>query len=456
MKKRLTALLLSFAMAFAIGAPSAMADGASEAAEPAAQMRRAAAVSEVDTAAQTQSVTTPAQSVTAADETEPETPEDVETQETAEPEPDEEGTLSFENLRPRMLAGSYRLRALQESIDDIESHDYDWRYKDLRLSMNELATAQWMLIALLHENGSAAAFNTQYDQMRKEFEDIEKGEKQKDDQTTLWQYRNAQNQAVIAGEALYLTLKDFEAQDAALGRTIAQLERTEREMQLRCELGQVSRLDVEKVSTGRMQAVSGRKTLEMGYDAALLQLKSLVGAELDAELSLGALPQVTAQERESMDLETDLAKAMAASYALFDAKKQLDDFRKDVYDKVIDNYGSNEKRFEVSEAKHALQAYQYNYENTLLTYELNFRTLYAQVKDAAQVLSAKRAALAEQEKSYAVSALKYEQGNISANAFADAKDELSSAKDDVAKAERELFSTYRTYTWAVDYGILNA
>ena len=90
-----------------------------------------------------------------------------------------------------------------------------------------------------------------------------------------------------------------------------------------------------------------------------------------------------------------------------------------------------------------------------MTFELNFRTLYAQVKDCAQVLEAKRAALASQERSYAVSALKYDQGNISANALADAKDELSSAKDEVASAERELFSKYRSYTWAVDYGILN-
>ena len=72
------------------------------------------------------------------------------------------------------------------------------------------------------------------------------------------------------------------------------------------------------------------------------------------------------------------------------------------------------------------------------------------------MLGAKRSALALEAKNYAVSALKYEQGNISANALADAKDSLADAKDGVAGAERDLFSQYRSYYWAVEYGILNS
>ena len=436
MKKRITALLLSLAMAFALGAPSVLAgdDAAAESA-PAARDAEAA----VDQ-----------QAAEAAEEGETAAEEDGE----AAPPADPEGTLAFASLRTRMIENYYPLRALQESIDDIEGHDYDWQYNYLRLSMNEISSMQWMLRSQ-YEYESVAMLGVQYDQLRKEFEEIRDGEKQKDDEEALWQYRNAQNQAVIAGESLYIMLKDLEAQDAALARTIAQLGRTEQEMRLRHELGQVSGFAADQVSAGRAQAESGRETLRTNRETALLQLKSWVGAELGEPLALGALPKVTAQELAAMDLEADLEKAKAASYALFDAKKQLDDFRENTYDEMIEFYGNNEKSFGVSQAKHALQAQKYNYENTILSFELNVRTLYAQVKDCVQVLDAKRAALASQERSYAVSALKYEQGNISANALADAKDQLSSAKDEVASAERELFSKYRSYTWAVDYGILN-
>lgn len=450
MKKRITALLLSLAMIFALGAPRALAE---DEAKDTLAARSAEAAAD-DGTAET------ALSAEAAAVTQSEAPDDpaggAEETGAAEPASDPEGTLAFASLRARMFENYYPLRALQESIDDLESHDYDWQYDHLRSDLSDIASAQWAAAFVFHESKNVDMFRTQYDQLHKELEAIADGDKQKDDEETLRQYRNAQNQAVIAGESLYIMLKGLETQDAALARTIAQLGRTEREMRLRCELGQISQLVVDQVSTGVAQAESGRATLKMNWEAALLQLKSFVGAELGEPLALGALPKVTAQELAAMDLEADLEAAKAASYALFDAKKQIDDFRENTYDKVIDAYGSNEKRFEVSQVKHALQAQKYSYENTVLTFELNFRTLYAQVKDCAQVLEAKRAALAGEERSYAVSALKYEQGNISANALADAKDELSSAKDEVASAERELFSKYRSYTWAVDYGILNS
>lgn len=52
--------------------------------------------------------------------------------------------------------------------------------------------------------------------------------------------------------------------------------------------------------------------------------------------------------------------------------------------------------------------------------------------------------------------LKYRQGTISQNALLDAEDELSSAKDAVETARRNLFTAYRTYYWAVNYGVMNS
>ena len=86
---------------------------------------------------------------------------------------------------------------------------------------------------------------------------------------------------------------------------------------------------------------------------------------------------------------------------------------------------------------------------------MNFRTLYMQVKDYQQILSASRAALSSQEATYAALQLKYEQGNLSQNALLDAADQVSAAQESVEQAELDLFSAYNSYCWAVEHGILN-
>ena len=60
-----------------------------------------------------------------------------------------------------------------------------------------------------------------------------------------------------------------------------------------------------------------------------------------------------------------------------------------------------------------------------------------------------------EESNYAADQLKYEQGTISKNTLLTAQDDLESARDTVATAERNLFSAYNNYRWAVDHGILN-
>ncbi|MBR3640487.1 MAG: TolC family protein, partial [Oscillibacter sp.] len=190
-------------------------------------------------------------------------------------------------------------------------------------------------------------------------------------------------------------------------------------------------------------------------ETAEMQLKNMVGVDYDAPLTLGALPTVTAAQFEAMDLETDLAAAKGASYNLRAAEIKVEKFKKDTYDEVLKKLGQDERIFEVSQVKHALKSYEYERENTVRTFELNFRALYAKVRDSEQVLAAKRAALASEEKTYAAAAMRYRQGNLSANALADAKDALADAKDAVASAQRDLFTQYRSYGWAVKYGILN-
>ena len=361
--------------------------------------------------------------------------------------PDAEGTLSFANLRTRMLESYYPLLRHQESIDAVESVDYEYRLDNLRRRLNEI-----MGSARNGDVSMAGYYSTFY----KLFDDVKKGDAQKDNEATLRQLRTVQNTVVIAGESLFMQIQSLRAQDAQFSRVIAKMDRVLKEMELRESLGQVSALSVDQMRNERIQTASQQQTLRSGIESALLNLESMVGAELGKPLELGALPKVTAEQLDAMDLEKDLEKAKSISYTIFAADKAIKDFKKGSYDDVLKLYSDNNKVFEVSQVKHELEAKKLDYADTVQSFELNFRTLYAQVKDAAQILEARRAALANQEKSYAASALKHEQGNLSANALADAKDELATAKDNVSSAERDLFAKYRSYQWAVEYGILNS
>ncbi len=457
MKNRLTALLLTAALAFAIGANAALSEDAS--AEETSAAPEAAAMQE--TAAEPQE-TTPAESVVSP-----------------------AGTLRFSALRTQMMEHYYPLLALEENVKTLEEWDYARTEEELRVALAQMTDLQWTLLSLqtfdpsslegltpeeilsgiseatagLSNSASSLLMLTQmqsqYEACEKAYDDVRSGKMQSDNAGVVRQLRNLQDQTVIVGETLYITYKGLEAQDASLTRTIAALGRTEREMTLRCELGQISALTLQQVRTGLAQAESGQKTLRMNMECLLLQLKAMTGAELDGPLTLGALPQVTAQQLVAMDPDADYAKAVAASYELYDAKRSLED-AETAYNDAKKEYGADSEKNEWMQAQHTWKAAQYSYESTKLNFELKFRTLYAKVKDAAQTAETKRAALDAQELLYAASALKYEQGTISANALEDAKDTLASAKADAAAAERDLFSQYRSYFWAVEYGILNS
>ena len=277
---------------------------------------------------------------------------------------------------------------------------------------------------------------------------------QKDNADVVRQLNNLQDQIVMAGESLYAALTSMENQEAALRRQLEGLDRTVEEMELRYQLGQISAMQLAEVKSGRTALESGLATLGMNVKNYKLQLEMLIGAEQTGEVALGPLPEVTAEQLAEMDLEKDLAAAKERSYELYDAEKTLEDAR-DQYKEDADNWGYNEKRMEYRNAKRTWQAAQYTYNNTVQNYELKFRTLYAQVGDYHQIWEAAKVSLACEQSSYAASELKFQQGTISRNALLTAGDDLREAEEKVRSAAGDLFSTYNTYCWAVQHGILN-
>lgn len=396
--------------------------------------------------------------------------------ETAQTAPDAAGTLSFENLGARMKEKSYALLALEESIALVESTDYEKVEQELRDGLNEIADAQWKMTAL----GSAGAMaydatlatqaaigavgaavgslanqslQTQYDALREQFDAVRDGELQKDNAGVVHQLKNMEDSTIQMAQSAYITLLGLEEQSAALARQDAALDRTLAELELRYQLGQISTMTLEQAKAGKIQLESGKATLDMNITALRRQLNAMVGEELTAPLTLGALPAVTAEQLSAMDVEKDLEKAKAASYDLYAAKKTLDDADEEYDDSGAKSY-YNERDYKKVQARHKWQSAQYTYNATVQKYELTFRSLCDKVKDCAQILSAAKVSLECERSDLAAAQLKYEQGTISENALHTAEDELYTAQDTVSGAERDLFTAYNNYRWAVEYGLL--
>lgn len=375
-------------------------------------------------------------------------------EETAQTTPDAEGTLRFENLSARMKTGYYTVMSLEENIAAIECIDYDKMYEDLRDNLNLIADYQWGMIQA-GQSGSYAyeTLEQRYDNARKTFDDIKEGKLQQDNADLVRQLRNMQDSLTAMGESLYVNLLSLEDQSAALTRQTAALDRTIKEVKLRYELGQVSAMTLQQTEAGKAQVESGKAAIDAAAAQLRRQLNAMIGEELTAPLTLNALPEVTAEQLASMDVEKDLEKAKAASYDLYAAKLTLEDADEEYKDKAGD-LGYNEDNYEYIAVKHRWQAAQYTYNAAVQNFELSFRSLYDSVQSYASALNAAKVSLECERSDLAAAQLRYEQGTISENALHTAEDELYTAQDTVSGAERDLFTAYNNYRWAVDYGLL--
>lgn len=477
MRQKIIALLLALAVLASVCAVSALAE---ERAAP-AEAQTQAETPQGDAPAETPEGEAPAE---AAPETgdeapaedapaEPPSPAGPDLAENVTIRPDPVGEVSFENVERRMRENNFQLLALEQSVLSIEDIDYDKLYDKLWHQLNDIAQAQWGLVrassamrSLSQIPGSGVSYsdyeyNTAYEQLdraydavREQFDAIVDGDMQKDNADLIRQLNNLEDQIVMAGESLYTALAAMESQERSLRRQLEGLDRTVEEMELRYQLGQISAMQLTEVKAGRTSLESGLATLGMNVRNYKLQLEMLIGAEQTGGIALGALPEVTEQQLREMDLERDLAAAKDRSYELYDAEKTLEDAR-DQYKEDGDNWGYNEDRMEFRNVRRTWQAAQYTYNNTVQSYELKFRTLYAQVGDYRQIWEAAKVSLECERSSCEASRLKYQQGTISRNALLTAEDDLREAEEKVRSAAGDLFSTYNTYCWAVQHGILN-
>ena len=413
-----------------------------------------------------------------------------------------DGTLSFSQIGERVKANNLTLKAAQESlkqaqamdwndaIDEMEDaiDDLDFQISqllngsteqlkkaqaDLTTSLSEISVVDNKLTGLEKVIKNTVALSTlssfsQYSQMqaaslkasKESLEDqLDDLKEQKEDyQKTLAdterQIDYAADQTISGAESLYLTILSTQLQlDGLKNNTLASTQRSLKEIELRYQLGQVSKLTLTQVQNGYESLASSITSLENTVSTLYSSLQSLMGDVPTGKLQLLDTPSVTANELSYLNYASDLSKAKEKSYTLYTADRAVEDAEDAMNDARRDE-GKNSYQYKMAE--YAYQSSLYKKDAAVASFEASFLNLYKAIAPAQTALAAKQSALAYEQQMYAVAEKKYQLGNLSANALQDAKDTLDSAQRDVEAAQLDLFTAYHSYDQAVKLGLVSS
>lgn len=357
-----------------------------------------------------------------------------------------DGTLSFDQIGPRVKANNLTLKAAQESLKSAEAMDWDEAIDEmedaidameLQISMlvssgaGQLAEANQKIKDAIDaidtttgkiENAEGFVNNVvlagsltslgQYSQIQAESlkASLESMEDQLDDlqdqkedyqktlEDTARQIDYAAAQTIAGAESLYLTILSTQLQLEALQETMESTQRSLQEVELRYELGQVSQLTLLQAQSGYDSLKASMDSLENTISTLYSSLQSLMGDVPTGRLTLTSTPYVTQGQLAAISYTSDLEKAKENSYTLYasarsveDAKQAMDDARREE--------GKNSYQYKMAE--YTYQSTLYQNDATIAEFELSFQSLYKALAPAQAALSAKESALAYEEQVYA-------------------------------------------------------
>ena len=310
-------------------------------------------------------------------------------------------------------------------------------------------------MAQIQAQQMAASLQSTIDSLETQLEDLkeQKEDYEKTMADTKVQFASTINQIVAGTQSLYVSILSYEDQLTALKESQAAVQRTVDQMELRYQLGQISRLTLQQVKNGYDTLIVGLDSMENGITFMKSSLQSQLGEEPTGQVTLAALPEVSAADISAASYYTDLDKAKAASYDLYAARRAVEDAKEDMDDARREN-GKNSYQYKMAEHSH--QAAQYQEQSAIQSFELSFLNLFNALAPAQNALKTAQTTLDYEEQMYKVAELKYQLGNLSAHALADAKDTYETAKRDHKAAEADLFTAWTSYRNAVDYGLVTS
>lgn len=413
-----------------------------------------------------------------------------------------DGTLAFSQIGERVKANNLTLKAAEESLKQAKAMDWDdaidemedaidnldiqisqlltgskaqleKAQADLATSLNGISVTDGNLTGLKEVIQNTVTLSTlsslsQYSQMQAaslkaskesledQLDDLkeQKQDYQKTLKDTERQIDYAADQTISGAESLYLTILSTQLQlDGLKNNTLASTQRSLKEIELRYQLGQVSKLTLTQVQNGYESLASSITSLENTVSTLYSSLQSLMGDVPTGKLRLLDTPSVTANELSYLNYASDLSKAKENSYTLYTADRAVEDAEDAMNDARRDE-GKNSYQYKMAE--YAYQSSLYKKDAAVASFEASFLNLYKAIAPAQTALAAKQSALAYEQQMYAVAEKKYQLGNLSANALQDAKDTLDSAQRDVEAAQLDLFTAYHSYNQAVKLGLVSS
>lgn len=413
-----------------------------------------------------------------------------------------DGTLAFSQIGERVKANNLTLKAAEESLKQAKAMDWDdaidemedaidnldiqisqlltgskaqleKAQADLATSLNGISVTDGNLTGLKEVIQNTVTLSTlsslsQYSQMQAaslkaskesledQLDDLkeQKQDYQKTLKDTERQIDYAADQTISGAESLYLTILSTQLQlDGLKNNTLASTQRSLKEIELRYQLGQVSKLTLTQVQNGYESLASSITSLENTVSTLYSSLQSLMGDVPTGKLRLLDTPSVTANELSYLNYASDLSKAKENSYSLYTADRAVEDAEDAMNDARRDE-GKNSYQYKMAE--YAYQSSIYKKDAAVASFEASFLNLYKAIAPAQTALAAKQSALAYEQQMYAVAEKKYQLGNLSANALQDAKDTLDSAQRDVEAAQLDLFTAYHSYDQAVKLGLVSS
>lgn len=407
------------------------------------------------------------------------------------------GNLSFDQIGGKVRANNLTVQSLEETIQSMEAMNWDKVIDEMEDAIDDLedqidimnsavsnigsvktglaaaleslkaaedVTGIGMgitdgiekLIQLSYMDFSLKSMESTLESLEDQLDDLKKQKNDYINKTlpdTKRQIESSVNQIIIGAESLYMTILSTELQKESLGDTAAALDRTVAEMELRYERGQISQMTLTQVKNGVGTLKANAASLDVALTSLYSSLQSLLGETITGTMTLSALPTVTAAEITAVSYTKDLEKAKEASYDLYAAARTVEDAKDDMEDARKEE-GKNSYQYKM--AQHTYEAALLTEKSAIQNFELSFQRLYSQLSPALALCTTAENDLAYEEQVYQVAQLKHQQGNLSANALADAKDTWETAKRDYASAQMDLFTAWNNYQNAVQHGIVSS
>ena len=269
-----------------------------------------------------------------------------------------DGTLAFSQIGERVKANNLTLKAAEESLKQAKAMDWDdaidemedaidnldiqisqllngssaqleQAKKDLDSSLSSIITSTEGLSGLgdvikntitvstlttLSQYGKmqAESLKSTKESLEDQLDDLkeQKQDYQKTLKDTERQIDYAADQTISGAESLYLTILSTQLQlDGLKNNTLASTQRSLKEIELRYQLGQVSKLTLTQVQNGYESLASSITSLENTVSTLYSSLQSLMGDVPTGKLQLLDTPSVTANELSYLNYASDLSKA---------------------------------------------------------------------------------------------------------------------------------------------------